>query len=990
MSKKIFSFITFMVIVFGLFFIFGNKELKANEDFISFYSEKNKPIYYGATKITIDKNVTDVFDIKDSRFRIFAKDYEDGDLTHLIECVYNNVNPKAVGEYEIKYSVIDSHKNKTEITVPVIVRDKGNKECEIVRTVYAIPKMENMATSGMERCNNGDRQILGIYLPSGAKATIKALDYDLSKKYEITFFNNTRAKNSFIYGSVNETEYELFNKAKDGNYYDSVPLITSPRLNVEKIDTVYTFLLKFDDSAKALDYYHYLDNEASFKQSWEESGNSFSVVEGEAITFVVPLADIDNITKVETLDKMLEYYLEVVNRMDKMVGLSFTPECATDRNYRTKYTAICDPAVSAGAYYAGSHIAVCSPSIVGFFQYGWGSLHEIAHGYQGSFGRGVGGGATLALGETGNNVLAHYIQIDKTLYKKQDDWMGGSLSKIEENLNQKRLNSASIFHNQDGTYTNVSEKLYFIINLLDSFEKEETYAKMFSYYRKILSELGNDKYTISEIYAKFFASEYKANIIPYLKVWGLSVSSEVESEILKNKLTTYVTPYDYLSLDELSTLKEKENISLSFGLVAEDIVKKYASKKKATIKFEIDDEGKLFKKTLAIRKNGRILKIVKLSSLENVFDDLEIGLYEIVIPNIFGYKQESSHFLVVGEDNNTFTYTYKKEIDDLLHPTKIFIRGIYPTLGYSLNFSSDYKKGSISLRGANLGNQNDVWKNKPDEVFVSVKIIKKNGEIISNLEVKGNGYFSDLKLDNTEISLEYGDKVVIYTEKPEYVLVYSSISKNNTPIEAYSVKDKLIEYEITIDGLKLLNKKDFNTKDVLYSTIKDELFATIDNYFASTNEEELDNIRINFEDKNEVYLTYLKLSEEDKIKYESRIMKMILGGTPTIKLKSSETSYKFNSKDEIDLYSLITIEDNEDIVIESNEENVEIVSNIIKNRPGNYKVKYIVRDSNNNISDLVIDVEIVKNKNSSSIYKIIIVGIVVLGVGICLFKRDKK
>lgn len=990
MSKKIFSFITFMVIVFGLFFIFGNKELKANEDFISFYSEKNKPIYYGATKITIDKNVTDVFDIKDSRFRIFAKDYEDGDLTHLIECVYNNVNPKAVGEYEIKYSVIDSHKNKTEITVPVIVRDKGNKECEIVRAVYAIPKMENMATSGMERCNNGDRQILGIYLPSGAKATIKALDYDLSKKYEITFFNNTRAKNSFIYGSVNETEYELFNKAKDGNYYDSVPLITSPRLNVEKIDTVYTFLLKFDDSAKALDYYHYLDNEASFKQSWEESGNSFSVVEGEAITFVVPLADIDNITKVETLDKMLEYYLEVVNRMDKMVGLSFTPECATDRNYRTKYMAICDPAVSAGAYYAGSHIAVCSPSIVGFFQYGWGSLHEIAHGYQGSFGRGVGGGATLALGETGNNVLAHYIQIDKTLYKKQDDWMGGSLSKIEENLNQKRLSSASIFHNQDGTYTNVSEKLYFIINLLDSFEKEETYAKMFSYYRKILSEFGNNKYTISEIYAKFFASEYKANIIPYLKVWGLSVSSEVESEILQNELTTYVTPYDYLSLDELSSLKEKENISLSFGLVAEDIVKKYASKKKATIKFEIDDESKLFKKTLAIRKNGRSLKIVKLSSLENVFDDLEIGLYEIVIPNIFGYKQESSHFLVVGEDNNTFTYTYKKEIDDLLHPTKIFIRGIYPTLGYSLNFSSDYKKGSISLGGANLGNQNDVWKNKPDEVFVSVKIIKKNGEIISNLEVKGNGYFSDLKLDNTEISLEYGDKVVIYTEKPEYVLVYSSISKNNTPIEAYSVKDKLIEYEITIDGLKLLNKKDFNTKDVLYSTIKDELFATIDNYFASTNEEELDNIRINFEKKNEVYLTYLKLSEEDKIKYESSIMKMILGGTPTIKLKSSETSYKFNSKDEIDLYSLITIEDNEDIVIESNEENVEIVSNIIKNRPGNYKVKYIVRDSNNNISDLVIDVEIVKNKNSSSIYKIIIVGIVVLGVGICLFKRDKK
>lgn len=57
--------------------------------------------------------------------------------------------------------------------------------------------------------------------------------------------------------------------------------------------------------------------------------------------------------------------------------------------------------------------------------------------------------------------------------------MGGSLSKIEENLNQKRLNSASIFHNQDGTYTNVSEKLYFIINLLDSFEKKKHMLRCF-------------------------------------------------------------------------------------------------------------------------------------------------------------------------------------------------------------------------------------------------------------------------------------------------------------------------------------------------------------------------------------------------------------------------------------------------------------------------------------------------------------------------------
>ena len=47
----------------------------------SLFSVKNAPVFYGATNITIDKNVTTQFDIFDSRFRIFAKDFEDGDLS---------------------------------------------------------------------------------------------------------------------------------------------------------------------------------------------------------------------------------------------------------------------------------------------------------------------------------------------------------------------------------------------------------------------------------------------------------------------------------------------------------------------------------------------------------------------------------------------------------------------------------------------------------------------------------------------------------------------------------------------------------------------------------------------------------------------------------------------------------------------------------------------------------------------------------------------
>lgn len=986
MIKRCLSFILITLVLMTHFsFNVFNKKVKASEE-VSFYSEKNKPIFYGATKITIDKDVVQTFDVKDSRFRIFAKDYEDGDITHLIKVVANNVNPKVSGEYEVRYEVVDSHNNKAEITVPVIVREKEEKECVIVRTVYAIPKMENMSLSGMERCNNGDRQILGIYLPEGAKATIKALDYDLSKKFEITFFNNTRSKNSFFYGEDNNTQYEFLNKVKDGNSYDSVPLITSPRLDSEEINKVYNFELTFDDSAKALDYYHYLDNENEFKENFRNSKNSFSVVEGEAILFVVPFSDIDKITKVETLDKMLEYYLEVVNRMDEMVGLSFNPNQATDRNYRTKYTAVCDYAVSAGAYYGGGFIAVCSPSIEGFFQYGWGSLHEIAHGYQGNFGRGIGAQFNMCLNETGNNVLAHYIQIDKELYKKQDDWMGGPLENIEAKMNEQRLNGKEIFHNLSGTYTNVNEKLYFIINLLDSFESEKTYGKMFSYYRKLISEYGNNKYTIPEVYAKFFSEEYKANIIPYLKAWGLELSSDVEKDILSRDLETYLIPSSVLSSEELSKFKEEEKVSLSYGLEKEEIVRNYGTKKDITIKIDIDEVTKINKKTLALRKNGKVERILKLSSLINTFSNLDLGLYELYLPNIFGYKINYSPSIVVSDEGCEYIYSYEK-IEDFYHPTKIFIRGVYPTLGYSLSLSSNNTLATIALGGANLGNQNEEWKNKPDEVFTSVKILGKDGNIKSNIEVKGNGYFSDIKLEKNTVSLEYGDKIIIYSLRPQNVLVYSEASKKNTPIEAYSVSDNTIEYEVTFDGLKLLNKKNFVVSNVLYDEIKDEWIKKTEDYLNNVSDEEISNININFEKKNEIYSIYNRLKSEDKLVFKSKIEKILYGGMPIIKLINSQNKFKVG--EEFDLYSFIIIEDNEDLLIESNEENVTIASNIVIEKSGKYKVKYIVKDSDNNSSSLVIDIELVKGTNYKVIY-IALIGVAFFCLGISLFFRKKE
>lgn len=173
-----------------------------------------------------------------------------------------------------------------------------------------------------------------------------------------------------------------------------------------------------------------------------------------------------------SIDKFLEYYQKVVEKMDEYVGLDFNPIKITDQNVRTKYVIKANVHGIGAAYYAGDHVGVNNASMGSFFEMNWGGLHELAHGYQGSLGKGE-----MLLGEVSNNILGYYIQTDKSIYDKPGNWLG-ELPVIEESRNAERLAGK--------TFLEIDEpsRLYVIINLLDSFEGGTTYAKMFSWYRE--------------------------------------------------------------------------------------------------------------------------------------------------------------------------------------------------------------------------------------------------------------------------------------------------------------------------------------------------------------------------------------------------------------------------------------------------------------------------------------------------------------------------
>lgn len=967
--------------------VFANQDFTLEaESYKSFYSTSNAPIFYGATEITIDKNVTDEFNIKDSRFRIFAKDFEDGDLTFKIICEFNNVEATKPGDYEVKYSVTDSHKNKTEITVPVHVLDKTDSECRVVRTLYTIPSLQNLKDVGTERCNTGDRQILGIFLPENASAEIKILQSE--KDLEITFFTNTRAQNSFNYVKLNNSDYQTIKNVVKNVGYASVPLITSPRLDEKYvIDRVYKIEIKFDDSAKPLDYYHYKDDEEEFKNNWKLSENAFGIVDGEAIMCVVPFGDVDKLSgytapgynnPFESLDKFFEYYLEVVNRMDKMIGLEFDAKTYLDQNYRTKYTAVADSAVSAGAYYAGGFIAVCQSTIAPIFQYGWGTLHEIAHGYQGSLGKGANSKGSLYLNETGNNILAHYIQMDKSLYLKSDNYLG-DIANAEQRINTTRLqkieNGETIFNNNNGTYTNISEKMYCIINLLDNFEGYKTYGKLFSYYRKLVSETGINGFSIADVYAKFFAEEYNANIIPYLKAWKIEISEQTELDILKLGLPSYSITADVLSDESYEKVKQGENLKLKYGLISDDTLKKYELNSNLKINIEINDFNLIKGKNLALFDKNKLVQVIKIESQKIEIKDLNLAYYELKLPVIFGYDNKVCS-IMTSEGDNEITYTYNKltlqDYSTNNHLTEIKIYGIYGTVGYTLSFNDFYSSAEITYGGADLGNRNSTWQNKPDEIYISVTIKDASGNEVDKIEIKGNHYFSDFTPANPTLSIQKGYKICVYTQRPNLVKVFSKTTGNQ--LQAYMSSENNIEYLVTENGLKLLNAENFDEKTILYNEQKSQIIQIIEDYKNNVTMEEIQNKRINSQKKAEVINAYNSLSIEDQSQYTQFINQLKIGGIPKITLKSDKIS--INKNENLDLYSLITIYDNEDFIIEANENNVKIETNLDNTKSGKYVATYKVKDSDNNINEQTIEILVLnENSNILGIWLWVIIGI---------------
>ena len=949
MKKKVSILITITLILNMVLQIFGNlsfavttnqtEEKKHPE---SYWSTKNAPMFYGATKITLQKGIIDEFDVLDARFRIFAKDFEDGDLTPYITHS-GEVKLDEVGKHEITYTVTDSHKNTTTLVVPVIVTEEEDTNIIVERTIYTTPSVWNMDLAEFSRCNYGDRQILGVYLSNNQ--SIKARIVSSESVLAVNFFNNDQYTESSMTIPVTGEWITLENR-KDGIGYESVPLLRTTVLSKENtvINKSYVIELQYDETIEPLNYYHYLDDEQAFRSDWLKSGNRYGVIESETMLLVVPFLDMNYMTNYynngfTSLDKFLEYYQKVVEKMDEYVGLEFNPEKMTDQNVRTKYVVKANRHGVGAAYYAGDHVGVNNASMASFFEMNWGGLHELAHGYQGSLGKGE-----MQLGEVSNNIIGHYIQIDKSIYFHSGNWLG-ELSVIEEERNAQRLSGK--------TFLEVDEpsRLYVIINLLNTFEKGTSYGKLYSWYREQLYQ--GRRMTNQDAYVEGIAELYKVNIIPYMEDWGLKISDEAKANVYENNYPLMNILKDMVNDNTLQTVMSGEGMDRKYGLVSNEVLQKYTTQGDMNLQIEIDDMRQIQGKVIQIKDGKDIIKSIKIEN-NQIEETLPVGTYFLQMPVINGYSYQYAYVQIKEDMENPQTYVYEK-LEDIDYDNYLMFRVLgynYDTIAYQLTFKEQYTKAEIRYPNQSAMSGNEY-----------VKIYDTKGDIVTE-DVATGGYF-DFNKGTHEITLEPGYVIEIcYPNKfSNKVVVYNTLT--NTIIPEYKAIDTITRYTIIENGIVREDMSEENAEDVAYAQLKVHLVGIIEAYKQKVTEEELQNKRINYEEKTQIIDAYNQLREQDKIPYTSLINQIKQGGIPKITVIAE--SLEFDKGTPIDVYTFIKAVDNEDGVIVIDKNSTIVKTNLKNDEAGTYFVTYEVSDSDRNIGTKTIEITIIADEEDVEI-----------------------
>lgn len=861
-----------------------------------YWSNTQAPFMYGTDEATI--HAGEKFDIKDSRYRVQARDFEDGDVTCDIKMTSNNVQSDTPGDYKVSYAVTDSDGNTAtmDTTVHVIATDSSDNDWYVKR-VYQNPNTWN--TRELLRMNRGDymdRQMLGVHLPAGKSVAVSFLDSSSNLAVTITSPTNDTATD----GTRTSISSGGTTKISASDSIDTIPLIKTPMLprgsGTRQQDIRFKVSYSVDDGVGAAHFWTDGDEEKAFIDSWSaDDTHPFAYIETKMFEGLPTWSDLSTIKALGTkrgwatsLTAWSEYWVCVMDKYDSMLGVSIRTDDPLNQRVRTKYFCRANVNGAGGAYYnGGDHVGIHNANMWSIFEYNWGGLHEVGHGYQGFMNSG-----SMYLAEVSNNIYGYQVQHDKSIYKANGEWM--NFDNQEKNQNAKRL--AGQFKSFDNVDS--AGKLYVIMNVFRSITPdnlETAHAEFFTWARRKSQSSGATQNV--DMLCRWLADEHGIDASPFFQSWGITIPETTLTYLDANDaLDRCLIAGDALTSDasRAAFLKDNPNSPI-YSLISSTDAAKYA-KGDAEIIVKGNDEiknrleGRL---AALIGGNGKSEYVAATVPIHNgtaEFTGAPAGNWKAVMPDLSGDGFETAISTVEGRihitgESSKASYTARYSANGIVSDSSFSIDGIFGTSGFRATIDQSASKLVVSLGGAKLLN----WSTAADTVVSSVTLKGKDGSVKKEWTVKGDGYFNDAGNGNESgaFDIEVGDTVDIYFSQYSRVRFYGADGQKQNDNAMTSPNQT---YKVTYGGLVRADRVD----DKPYNAYA---AARISEIRKQLTEDQLDNRFLKGSLKNEASRLY-SLMNTGNVDIDEWIKKVRNGGVPTCSTNS--VSFDVTPKNGID------------------------------------------------------------------------------------------
>lgn len=661
---------------------------------------------------------------------------------------------------------------------------------EIVKKeIFSIPKPTWIFDAGMSKGKEHDRQDLGFILSENTVLKVRQTNTNFKENLKLRLLGND---NSF--------EKSIDVGSQWVSISASVPLVPFIDTPYGSVSAKIEYEIVDSKTQKPLPIYEYNQSEQSFFGPWDQYDSEYALIKGPDFQLLIPKRDKEitrNLKDFNSLNEVIEYYNDLFSLYNQIAG--FDDSAKENQNGENRYFLKADKVGAGGAYYGGSWTANSEDTInMWLTKNSWGTLHEIAHGYQAGF-----DSKGMYTGEVSNNLFGVQFQYSK--YGKAADQNGwlfdyGKKEKVENDL-------YNFMMKQDGTYADADlrQKLI-LLSLLKQKAGDDSFTKMYQEYRKLAQQpnFKREDYLLPELMNRIYSANSKQDFTPVLEKWGISLE---KNQAEKNRFSGYqavASLADVIPESQLARARALVDpsylINSNFEMVRNDEIAALNLAGDLTLQLETEDINELSGIKVILKDGAKKIATQTIQGKQMTFKNVPNGVYHL---EFSGAKMKEfipqTVYVYVKETQNHATIDVKKTKISSLANQKIKFLGLGDAYFGSLTTNLNDQEVIVSI----ISESPHFYFEK--ETYLTVSIKDRNGNLKYTKNIEG----TNAQVNEDKISLQKGDIIEIYHAETKNRLTSSEeIIDHTQNINRWVMTDLGLQNEALMNDLdKDITKK---------------------------------------------------------------------------------------------------------------------------------------------------------------------------------------